>query len=248
MTDIVVCAGSFNRRRLVERLVTSSRVSAGPYTLRFAIADGGSTDGSKEYLAAQPDVDLLEGDLEGAVKNYNLAFARALDLGASYICIMNDDDAFLPDSRVLVDCAQTLQADPELGACCFQTQLRSGGKGAWDCERWRDKIYPNKGIISRKALMAVARAQGDQEGQKFWDPQHRTYASDTASGLWLYRLGFGVVTDQSWRVIDGMCQDGLRHKNTHEYKTADAFNLEWNVDGCADYRRAEAERFGGVLR
>ena len=76
MTDIVVCAGSFNRRRLVERLVTSSRVSAGPYTLRFAIADGGSTDGSKEYLAAQPDVDLLEGDLEGAVKNYNLAFFR----------------------------------------------------------------------------------------------------------------------------------------------------------------------------
>ena len=245
---LVVCAGSYNRRSLVERMVLSARESAGPHTLRFAIADGGSTDGSREYLAAQSDVDLLDGGLDGAVKAYNLAFARAVDLEAEHIVIVNDDDAFRQGERVLVDCVTALEADPDLGACVFQTQLRSGGKGAWDAERWRDRIYPNKSIIRRSALMSVARWQGDPEGKWFWDPRFRTYAADTQAGLVMYRLGWGVITRPDWKVIDGMTQDGLRNKNVREYTNADLFTREWSTDDSVLYRRAEAERFGGVVR
>jgi len=66
---------------------------------RTIVVDDGSNDGSSEYIASHhPDVILLKGDgslwWSGAV---NLGVRHALENGADYICLLNNDNWFSPD-------------------------------------------------------------------------------------------------------------------------------------------------------
>src|SRR4051812_38339674 len=66
------------------------------------VVDGGSTDGSREWLAAQSDVILIgqRGPLTGAVKAFNLGFSYAVENDYEYVFHFNDDAVLLvPDAR-----------------------------------------------------------------------------------------------------------------------------------------------------
>jgi hypothetical protein len=175
----------------------------------FAI-DGGSVDGSREWLAARDDVTLIrqEGPLSGAVRAFNLGFACAVDEGYDYVFHFNDD-AECVSPGMLEAAARVLEADSGVGAVAFEFDLR----GPYDVECVHGKVYPNFGVIRREAGMAVARAQGDPSGRAFWNPIYHTYAADSELGCWLWKLGYRVYAARGLRVHDVNEQDELRRSN-----------------------------------
>jgi glycosyltransferase involved in cell wall biosynthesis len=246
--DVAIVLGTYNRLGLLQAAVSSIRRSVGVLSYTIIVVDGGSTDGSVEWLADQDDVTLIAGDLSGAVRNFNLGFARAVDYDAAFIGILNDDDELIGPEPEIQRCVEWMRTDGSIGGITFESDLR----GKWACEKWRDKSYCNKGLVRREALMAAARAQGDETGRKFWSEEWRTYAADTQAGLLIWKLGWRIIDGVGWRVRDNAKTggDSLRKQNVNDYVkggTARIFTERWKAANAADYDPEFAQRFGGYV-
>ena len=85
---------------------------------RFLLIDNASTDGSVAYVrdtyGADPRVEILEcaGNLGWAGGN-NAGMARALENGADYVFLLNNDTAMAPDA--IERLAAAAEADPKVG-------------------------------------------------------------------------------------------------------------------------------------
>jgi glycosyltransferase involved in cell wall biosynthesis len=250
--DVCIVLGTFNRLNMLKTAVSSIRRSVGVLDYRIVVVDGGSTDGSCEWLAAQSDVVPIfqKLPLTGAVKAFNLGFTYAVHCDARHVCILNDDDELIGPSCEIETCVAMLDHDEAIGAVAFETDLR----GDWSTEEWNGRPYSNKGVVRRAAGMAAARAAGDPEGCSWWSRDHHTYAADTECGLWIWRLGWSVVRGLGLRVHDAAdptqkTGDPMHLANVAEYtKPGGSYHLfyrRWNKPSDADYNRADAERFGG---
>lgn len=92
LVDIVIV--NFNTRKLVARCLSSVRAHTDPGTYRLWAVDNASTDGSAQWLEAEPDIRLLRNAA-------NLGYARACNRGAlagdgEHILFLNADTAPLP--------------------------------------------------------------------------------------------------------------------------------------------------------
>ena len=67
-----------NRLAFTQRCVESLRVASREKAVRYVVVDDGSTDGTAEWLAGQPDIETLRG-------NGDLWFGGATDLGIRFI-------------------------------------------------------------------------------------------------------------------------------------------------------------------
>jgi glycosyltransferase involved in cell wall biosynthesis len=242
--------GTYNRLGLLQRCIASLRQAAGGLSYVILACDGGSTDGTRAWLAAQPDVELLEGGLDGAVKAFNVGFARAVELEAPYVVQWNDDFEALPGGGpVLAAAVSILAADPLVGAVALESALH----GSWDCERYQGLPMVTQSVIRRAAGMAAARAEGDPTGKAWWSPRHHTYASDSVLGCWIWRLGWEIRRGTGLRIQDHHCMDALRERNVSGYRsgvynTGALFLKDWGHASRLAYSRPEAEKFGGLLR
>jgi glycosyltransferase involved in cell wall biosynthesis len=251
---VAVVLGTFNRRALLETCLTSVRRSVGALSYVVLVADGGSTDGSREWLTEQPDCELLEGGLDGAVRAFNVAFARAVDLEAPYVCIINDDDRFVGPEVEIARAVELLESDPGMGGVTFETNLRQHEKDnpPWGFEQWGPGLpYCNKGVIRCEAGMAAARAQGDPTGRAWWGHEHHTYAADTECGLWIWRLGWTIGRGFGLRIDDSTEPDTLRRSNEARHTASESWRgylARWGRHDAANYNRADAEAHGGIIR
>jgi glycosyltransferase involved in cell wall biosynthesis len=247
--DVAVCFGTVNRLALLKQCVESIRRAAGSLTFICLIADGNSDDGSREWIAAQSDCELIEGGRNGAVIAFNASFARSIELQCPWIVQFNDDLAFA-DGLELERAVAILKADESIGAVAFCSDRYSPGVYNFDNMRFRGRCYANQGLFRREAGMAAARAQGDPTGKAWWDPQHHTYAADTVLGCWLWRLGWTVYEAADIRVHDDFtatgADDPLRASNEEMYEDSGIIcNEQWPDDASLEYHREDALRFGG---
>jgi hypothetical protein len=134
-----------------------------------------------------------------------------------------NDDAELVTPGALLHAVELMKAIPSLGAVAFEFDLR----GPWAFEYVFGKVYLNFGVIRREAGMEVARAQGDPEGKKWWNPLYRTYGADTELGMWLYKLGWAVHAAKGWRVHDCEAKDELRTVNLSYNPNREDSRLFW---------------------
>lgn len=225
---LAVVLGTFNRLPLLKRAIETMRAAMGDVPHDFIVVDGGSSDGSREWLAAQPDVVLLgqRGELTGAVRAFNLGFSYAVERGYEYVAHMNDDiEVLAPDPEttpmhrgIFPAAIDLLKADPRIGEVAFEMDLWN----RWGFDVAHGFFYANFGVIRREAGMAVARAQGDPSGRAWWNPIYRTYAADTELGCWLWKLGWKVHAAPGLRVHDVQPQDDLRKKNNADPERPDS--------------------------
>ncbi len=92
---VSIVVPTFNRRRRLKRCVDKigQNVSV---SHEMIVVDGGSTDGSREWLADRPDLRvILEPEREGAVRAFNKGFRAAR---GTYVTWLNDDAYPLPGS------------------------------------------------------------------------------------------------------------------------------------------------------
>lgn len=95
---------TFNRLRLLRRTVECLRLSRP--APRILVVNNGSSDGTAEWLAAQPDITLINQDNVGGSGGYFSGIRRAYQMGAEWIWCMDDDVFPRPDClESLLRCA-----------------------------------------------------------------------------------------------------------------------------------------------
>lgn len=209
---VAVVLGTYNRLKFLQDAIYSVRRAVSGVTYEIVVVDGGSTDGSRKWLTEQPDVTLIEqsGELTGAVKAFNLAFAHAIDRGARYVMHINDD-CTIEGYGAIRDAVGLLESDPKAAAVAFAFDLRGG----WTHEQVNGYTYVNFGLIRATAGIEVAKRQGDPTGRAWWNPIYRTYGADSEFGCWLHHIGWKVIVSTELRVHDRTSEttDVLRELN-----------------------------------
>lgn len=235
MTTLSVLFGTHNRRPYLERCVESIRQdlrSRPELQYEIVVADGASTDGSREWLLEQPDCRLVEGGLDGAVKAFNAAFAAAQP--ADYYALLNDDCLLLgPALTTALACftQQEQEGTPggtRLGLCAIPFH-RSGEAGfRFDQYTLVPGIFANFGVLRGSLARGIARICGG-----LWAPCYRTYAGDCELAYWVYKLGWSVFPLPLYLgvgVEDLLAQDVLREENTRDRRwqtDAHVFRNRW---------------------
>ena len=206
--------GTYNRYDMVVGLIESIRQHVEtPYEI--VIADGGSTDGTREWLVEQPDVVMIgERKLYGAVDAYNKAFSIA---AGEFVAHLNDDCLLVDDSLDMA-CAM-LENDKEIGQVAIPfvererpilNYIHLGGK---------DYLYANFGVVRR--------ALGESVG--WWGDYLHTYGGDCELSLNIMRAGYKVVPLRGKYIYHYRAQNGPRRENAESMK----FFVKWK-NGLAD--------------
>ena len=106
---------------------------------QVVVVDGGSTDGTVEYLRQHPDVTpLFQGRLLGATRAFNAAFRR---IDSRYTCWLSDDTEVVDGSLDLG--VSILEEHPEIGIVGLKMKDTMGP--------WKDRPY--KGGLSHYRIM-----------------------------------------------------------------------------------------------
>lgn len=206
--------GTYNRISHLKRAVESVRKSVGGLSYEFCICDGGSTDGSREWLAAQRDVIFIgERHLEGAVKAFNQAFRASR---GQFVANLNDDCTVV--GNALPEGVKYLQDHPDVGQVAFGFNLVEGTHGVnsvyprktYPTVTW-PTTYANFGITRRSAAEQVAAITGG-----FWAPVYKTYAGDCELSAWMHKLGWKIAELPHLHVVDDRPEDPLRERNSKD--------------------------------
>lgn len=208
-----IITGTFNRIQYLRAMVDSARKSLPPNFVygvdwEIVVTDGGSTDGSLEWMKQEGIRVVDHGCLKGAIKAFNDAGAAA---SGDYILVANDDIQFL-DYSIARGLAYMMD-NPDVGAGCFY-QDRAGKD--WHVETMplfhpdgtQDHLpYMQVGIIP-KWLWDLCGGWGDWGG--------KTYGGDNYLTGKVYEAGYKVVPIEGCKIHDSIPQDALREKNERE--------------------------------
>ncbi len=224
---VAIVLGTYNRLTNLRGAVESARRAVGDLKYEIIVSDGGSTDGSREWLAAQEDVVLFgqRGPLTGAVRAFNLGFGYAVDNAFDYVFHFNDDAEIVEHGIPAIRrAAELMLEDSTIGEVAFQFDLR----GSYAFEQVHGKIYGNFGLIRTIAGIEVAKAQGDTNGRLWWNPIYRTYGADTEFGCFLWKLGWRIHQGIGLCVHDLNTQDALRAVNEANNPSRTDSKLFWS--------------------
>lgn len=202
---VSIVSGTYNRLTYLQRMVESIRRSIGiGITYEIVLVDGGSTDGSIEWMKDQKDVVLIEQhELLGAVKAFN---AGCLKAKGKYVILANDDIEFKYES--VQNSIAYMDDHLDTGIGCFnQNRLSSeytvskmpavsDGKKTW--------CYYGQVCIVPKWL-------GDKVG--WWGDYLHTYGGDNELSCNIIELGFKIDPLEYCCIEDYKVEDDLRGKN-----------------------------------
>lgn len=212
---ISLVSGTYNRLASLQRMMSSAR-EALPYGVpyEFVICDGGSTDGTIEWLRNQTDTVLIEdGKLTGAIS----AFTRAAEAASGeYTALLNDDIVILPYAFVIA--LRHLETHPQCGAVAFADNRPYPGKHedgtGYGVQPTRvqggePKIYAQVGMF-RTWLGNVLGWWGAN------DPIMRgghTYGGDNYLSARILEAGYTIDAVLGAKVRDLIIEDDLRRGN-----------------------------------
>lgn len=244
---VSIVVPTFNRLKRLMRCIDKIRQNVA-HPNEVIVVDGGSTDGTREWLAGRSDLRvILEPRREGAVKAFNKGFRAA---AGHYVMWLNDDAFPLPGS---VEAAVGMIERPDLagvGLIAFYhnwhnernvlDRIEHDGQ-TYELCHVRGYPYANFGLIRRSLLQKIG----------FADERYYFFGFDPD-------LSLKVQLDEGLEVIG--CRNALIHHEEHydERKETDLpageddnarLFAKWNLpergrypDPVAAYRRMLADR------
>jgi len=220
-----IVSGTYNRLRHLQTMIDSARLALpSGLAYEFVIVDGGSTDGTLDYLRQQPDVFLLEhGELRGAIPAF-CDGARAAR--GDYVVMANDDITFGAFS--IAAALAHLEDHPYTGGVAFAdnrpTRLKTGNQ--YGTEIMAARLPDGGQTVVTYAQVGMFRAWlGHDVG--WWgdrDPvmgRSPTYGGDNYLSARLWEMGYSIDTVPGVQVTDHIPRDNLRQINIDKQKVID---------------------------
>lgn len=189
-----VVTGTYNRLDMLKRFVDSVRAQRFDGELELVIVDGGSSDGSREWLVEQSDVlAVLEHNRnpDGSIRfGWPVCYNRAFGAAASdLICMLNDDLVIEPDC--LERGTQIMERDSVCGGVAFWFHDECDPKGYRIGYTVGGKLFVNYGIYRAELWRQVGGFDGDT---------YRFYHADGDFALKLWELGRPILVAKDCRV------------------------------------------------
>ena len=213
---LTILIGSFNRLELLKKSINSIKNQTRcPYEI--IVIDGGSTDGTIEYLNAQQDItSVFQGELFGASRAYNDVW-RQID--SKYTCWLSDDTELINSGLDLA--VQILETNPLIGMVGLKTKDVAG---YWTSLPYIGalSIYGilncNHGVLSMELLRSLG----------YFNQDYKTYLIDpdlTASVLCTGKkvvMTKGVCilhhrewSDENWKTKVQLTTQGIDHSKVY---------------------------------
>lgn len=216
---ISIVSGTYNRIPMLSDMLRSARAQLHRIDYEFIIVDGGSTDGTLEWLSKQPDVTLIEhGKLKGAIRAFTDGANAAT---GQYVLLANDDVTFFPYS--ILAAIRHLEHTPTCGAVAFadnRTNRMYGGDGSQYRVEGMGARNPDGTPHNMVAYAQVGLFRKELGAQAGWwgadDPvmgKARTYGGDNFLSSKIWEAGYTVDAVDGCKVRDKFEHDRLRQIN-----------------------------------
>ena len=214
----VILVATFNRLPLLRTVVDS--IESGTRTPHeLIVIDGGSTDGTTEYIQSHPQITpALQGELVGTARCYNRVWR---DVDSEYTCWLSDDTEIVPGS--LDTAIRILEGDSTIGMVGLKMK-DTKGPGRFEAYRGGISEYGilncNHGVFRT----TIGRRVG------FFNEEYRAYMIDPDLTASILCAGYRVVMTKAIAV--------LHHREWAEREGDEKVAREMGgVDNAAVYRR-----------
>ena len=186
--------GSLNRRALLQTAIESVRRELSRIDGEIVVVDGGSTDGSIEWLVQQNNIITIvqrnRAELNGVAMRrrswggfMNMAFRSA---AADLVLMISDDCLLMPGSieAAIQRIDAATKAGVRVGACAFYFRNWPDEPSYYVQRTLGGNLMVNHGIYVREALEAVGYADEDQ---------YVFYKADTDLSLKIWEAGYQII-------------------------------------------------------
>jgi len=195
---ITLCIPTFNRLPHLRECIESVLDKFGNYPYEVIVADGGSTDGTIEYLKElnRKEVVLIEqGKLTGITKAYNESFKISK---GDYIFIGNDDIVLRPE--VFVKACKLMDKEKQIGMVSAKTQEPRHGNLYGIPSRLRNygMLLSYFHIFRRSVLM---------DEMNLFDENFRSYRIDIDSSLAVLKGGYTIISTKDVALVHNRVHD-----------------------------------------
>lgn len=189
-----VVLGSYNRGRLLRHAIESVRDNAAFAKYEIIVIDGGSTDGSLEWLLQQKDVITIVQHNRGEFRGKPIerrSWGYFMNLGfkvaqGKYVLMISDDCILLPNAieRGISAFEERLARRKKVGGAAFYFRNWPGEQDYYVQRTLGGKLMVNHGLFLREALEEVGWA--DEENYAF-------YKADGDLCLRLWQAGYEII-------------------------------------------------------
>ena len=231
---ISIVIGSYNRLEFLKSTIETLREEVKSISHEIIIIDGGSNDGSAEWLLRQKDIVAIvqhnRGEWNGKLierKSWgyfmNLGFKIAQ---GKYICMLSDDCLVIPGAILngIKLFERKLKRNINIGAVAFYWRNWPEQDDYWVGYSFGDKMFVNHGMYLKKAMEKVGFC--DEDDYFFYHAD-----GDLCQKIW--KAGY-IVIDSPRSFIEHYSDANTEVRisnNTNQKKDWKKYNAKWGYLG-----------------
>lgn len=230
-----IVTGTLNRRAYLQKCISSIISSAKGLDYEIIIVDGGSMDGTLEWLRGERNIKVIEqGQVLGAVKAFNAGFKAAR---GEYVAAINDDAEYVGDT--LVRAVKYLDGHSKAGQIAIPFEAPGGIPKTQILPAWASALIGKHNAVYAN-FSVMHKVLGDKVG--WWGDWLYQYGGDTRLSLEVWLAGYEVHVLDGGSIVHHSLIDVTRKPNI------ESDSLRQNYDPSTAWRAGKGKLRGELTR